>query len=224
MWPDGPAPLSRVWSTRRDDCSVKKWALSNDFKCATQGRVSGRRMGDREFVNRFLAFYILGVESYRGMDVFLEGSLAKIDKWAVPNEQAARAELLRNDVRVNDIESNLMAALQIMHKAFGDVAYCQLDPAKPQARKRINKALFEVFTVCVAHMSPAARQALVEAAAIVRVEYRKLFEDRSENGLSDLVSVSTGRRSRVFKRYEIVSAFLARMTGEQIEWRNGLYD
>lgn len=205
---------------------LKKLASSNDFKNATQNRVSCRRMGDREFVNRFLAFYLLGVESYGGMDVFLEESLAKIDRWAGPNLQELNKDWMEEDTRVRAIESNFAAALLTMHKAFGDDAYCQLDPSKQQAndRRRINKALFEVFTVCVARMSVAARQALVDATEMVRLEYRKLFEDRLETGLSNLVSVSTGNKSRVFKRYEIVSAFLARMTGEQVEWRKGLYD
>lgn len=205
---------------------LKKWASSDDFKKATQGRVSCRRMGDREFVNRFLAFYLLGVESYGGMDVFLEESLAKVDKWAGLNPQVLSRGRLEGDARVCAIAHNFFAALQTMYKAFGDDAFCQLDPSKQGAndRRRINKALFEVFTVCVARMSPAARQALVDATEKVRIEYCKLFEDRMDTGLSNLVSVSTGNKSRVFKRYEIVSAFLARMTGEQVEWRSGLYD
>lgn len=203
---------------------LKKWASSNDFKSATQKKVSARRMGDREFVNRFLAFYLLGVEAYRGMDVFLEESLLKIDKWVATSKQEERYNLLEKDARVNAIENNFIDALQTIHNALGDDAFCQLDPSKLQARKRINKALFEVFTVCVARMSSEARQTLVKASGIVSIEYKKLFEDRSVDGLADLVSVSTGRRSRVIKRYEIVSEFLGSMTDEQIEWKKGLYD
>jgi len=198
---------------------LRRWADSPEFKKATHDMVSGKRMGDREFVNRFLAFYLLGVDAYKGMDVLLEEALAKIDKWDKP-------ELLQDNVRVLETETALMASLRTIHGVFGDDAYCQTDlPGRSSAcRKRVNKALFEVFTVCVARMSQTARDALVASAENAKVEYRQLFEDRSENGLSDLVSVSTGRRRRVVKRYEIVSAFLTRMTGETLEWRKGLYD
>lgn len=200
---------------------LKKWSESLAFTTATLNKIAFKRMGDREFVNRFLAFYFLGVDAYKkGMDVFLEDVLARIDKWADSKE------LLEKDFRVKEIEVNLMAALQTINTVFGDDAYCNLDFNKQQTsgRRRVNKALFEVFTVCVARLSPEARKKLVQASVDVKLAYQQLFKDRTENGLYDLVSASTGRRSRVVQRYEIVSSFLADLTGEHIEWRKGLYD
>lgn len=205
---------------------LKKWAASHEFQDATAHKVSPKRMGDREFVNRFLAFYLLGVDAYRGMDAFLEEALARVDNLEDPGRCQLETDCLLNNARVLEIENALMSSLTTMHQVFGDDAYCQQDQTVrvDKRSKRVNKALFEVFTVCTARMSQEARQRLVKSAKIASVEHVKLFADKSEDGLSDLVSVSTGRRSRIVKRYEIVSDFLARMTGETIEWRKGLYD
>lgn len=56
---------------------LKEEAGSVAFFEATRGSISPRLMRDREFVNRFCAFEILGVDEYKEMDGFLAEALKK---------------------------------------------------------------------------------------------------------------------------------------------------
>lgn len=203
---------------------LKKMANSNEFKLAVGQRVNCKRMGDREYVNRFLAFYINGVDLYRGMDLFLDVALDRIDKWIIPakNEDKEVCQGI-----LDQIESNFYDALNTIRCTLGEMSFVKIDQL-PQADPRkvkahLNKALFEVLTVCVAKLSNEARKKLIKLSGRARVEYESLFMDKSENGLSDIVSTSTGRTSRVRRRYEIVGDYLLRLTGENVNWKDELY-
>lgn len=208
MHSPGAAPVLREMA----ECEI--------FKTATQNKVYAKRMGDCEYVNRFLAFYLLGVDKYEGMDAFLDASLDLVDKWNTPGKE----EDLR---RVNDIKESFCQALEAIWAVLGKNSFVRLEPMRAKIKKtssRINKALFEVFTVCAARLSAEARSKFKAMAAEAQDEYRKLFENEDEGGLSDLVATTTGRTSRVRQRYEVVSAYFQKLTGEQIEWKKGLYD
>ena len=198
---------------------LKEMAETEVFKNATQGKVYAKRMGDCEYVNRFLAFYLLGVEKYEGMDAFLDESLDLVDEWAKDEKEGQQ--------RINDFKASFCRALEVIWAVLGENSFVRLEPLRTKAKNtpsRINKALFEAFTVCAARLSEDARLRYLEMAEVARAEYEDLFDDDTENGLSDLVATTTGRTSRVRQRYEVVSAYFQKLTGEQIEWKKGLYD
>lgn len=61
---------------------LKAESRTKIFKQSTGGSLSSKTMRDREFVNRFCAFYILGYDEYRGdMDKFLAESLRQMNKF-----------------------------------------------------------------------------------------------------------------------------------------------
>ena len=199
---------------------LKEMAESDIFKKATQNKVYAKRMGDCEYVNRFIAFYLLGVDGYEGMDSFLDSSLCSLDEWMFSDDE----EVLH---RVKETKVAFYNALEVIWRVLGKDSFVRLDPMQSQKRGksvRINKALFEVFAVCAARLSEEARKRYQEKADEARKEYAALFEDEGEGGLSDLVATTTGRTSRVRQRYEVVSAYFQKLTGEQIEWKKGLYD
>ena len=58
---------------------TKELALEEIFKKATNNKVTPRRMTDREFVNRFIAFQIFDYRDYNGkMDVFLSEAMMEL--------------------------------------------------------------------------------------------------------------------------------------------------
>lgn len=65
---------------------LKRLAESEEFKAATANKISSRRMLDRDFVNRFLAFYLLDYKNdfaYEGdLDSLMNQALDKLEKTA----------------------------------------------------------------------------------------------------------------------------------------------
>ncbi len=71
------------------------------FKKATGGSLSPKTMRDREFVNRFCAFHIMGFEDYRGdMDKFLAESLRIMNKF-LPSELSNLSKDFRRGLENN---------------------------------------------------------------------------------------------------------------------------
>lgn len=177
-------------------------ADSDAFTSATGGRVSQRRMLDREYVNRFLAFRIFGVGKYHDMDTFLDDALTDIEK-----DRLSERTGLKHD---------FITALNTLKSTLGEVAFSQYDCGSKTWNRQINKALFEVQTVLVSKLSARARERFAANAEAI-LEFSKLFEDQSENGLASVVSTSTGRGSRVRRRYEIMADYYHRVAGERPE-------
>src|SRR5690554_5967784 len=111
---------------------LKKLAESKEFVEATRKKVSPERMLDRDFVNRFIAFYILDYESeYKyeeDLDTYMNKALDKLAEKSLEEK--------------NDIELRFKRAMVLSRDIFGDSAFC-----KSEDYKRINKALFEVMSV-----------------------------------------------------------------------------
>ena len=59
---------------------LKELAESIQFQTATRKKIDSRRMLDREFVNRFLAFYLLDFSEYQDLDTFLNKALKSLNE------------------------------------------------------------------------------------------------------------------------------------------------
>lgn len=168
-------------------------AESDHFTDATNKKISPRRMLDREFVNRFLAFFALGWEAYQELDSFLDEALKCIAK----KTQAERDE-------IRDVFYDSLDAIRAQFKRY---AFCKLD-AYPKA-KPINRVLFEVLTVSVARLSAERRERFKNNVNAFD-SYRELFG--ANRPLTELVSTSTADKNRIRQRYEILERYLNEMT------------
>lgn len=169
---------------------LQELASSNHFTTATRGKIDSSRMLDREYVNRFLAFYLLDRGTYQDLDTFLNNALHLIDK---------------KDKRERDrIKSIFYDTLDTIYTCFGKYAFCKLD-SYPKL-KPINKVLFEVLTVSVANLSTEERTILRQKNCLE--QYAALFNAENDAQLTGLVSVSTSDKNRIILRYEIVEKFL----------------
>ena len=157
-----------------------------EFVLATGGKIKASRMQDRELVNRFLAFYLQGLDVYKNMDGYLDSALKLINsgKTFEPLEETA---------------ARFKRALVVIHKALGDMAF------KREKDGRINKALFEVFTVLVAKLDDLSADIFMDSSD-ARREYELLLAHDSE--LSLATTTSTGNLARVRSRYAIVQKYL----------------
>lgn len=112
---------------------IAELAQMNEFKDATGGKINPDRMLDRDFVNRFLAFYLLGVENYQpDLDTYMSRAMAGLtDK--TPEELVK----IKNDFK---------KALVLSKKIFGKETFRKVYYKNYTRRPPINKALFDTIT------------------------------------------------------------------------------
>ena len=178
---------------------LRDMAQSPLFSDATRHKISPNRMNDREFVNRFLAFRILPLSEYRDMDSFLNLSLQKF----------ASLDVKKRDI----VRSDFLDSLSAIRHSFADKAFCRFDIVSGKWLSNINKALFEVLVSSVSKLSVDARQRFSNNPNSLQ-EFQKLFSDDTDEGLSSVCSISTGRASRVRRRHEIVHEYLNNVAGQ----------
>jgi hypothetical protein len=161
---------------------LKKLAECPEFIKATREKISSERMQDRDFINRFLAFYLLNYDidyAYEDdLDSFMNKALDKL------------AEL--NNGELNDLESRFKKAMILSEEVFGVHAF-----SKNKEYKRINKALFEVMSVTFAKLSDTNRQIILSKKS----KFKLLFYDTVKGSFSDSLTSNTGGKSNVMLRY-----------------------
>ncbi|MBC6400164.1 MAG: DUF262 domain-containing protein [Ekhidna sp.] len=161
---------------------LKELAESNEFTKATRSKVSPDRMLDRDFVNRFLAFYLFNHETdytYEDdLDTFMNQTLDKVSTLSESEK--------------NDIKQRFKAAMTTARTIFGDAAFC-----KQQNHKRINKALFEVIAVSFARLNESQRSILVRKKALLKQLFYEAIPDDFGNSLTS----NTGGKSNIARRH-----------------------
>jgi len=154
------------------------------FLRATDWRIKTHRMLDRDFANRFLAFYLFGYESYTpDLDTFMSKAMASID-------QLSQQEL---DKITYDYTEAMNTAYSIFREETFRKIYRDYSRLPP-----INKALFDAIATQFALLSTVERTALVEKGdEFKRALYSLLNEDQY---FFTAVTSSTGDRNRVIHR------------------------
>lgn len=174
---------------------LKRLAGSDSFLRATNGSVNPRRMADRELVLRFLAFHIEPWEQYAGSD--LDGWLGTVMDRISAMDEPTRARLERDFTRAMD------AAFDV----FGDLAFRR--PVSPESRRqRVNRALFDSWSVGLARRADAEIEALVTNRNRVVEGLRRLLDDDTE--FRETISWATGDAGRVQKRFRAVDDLIRR--------------
>ena len=173
---------------------LRELANSEEFKQATGYSVKTDRMLDREFVLRFLTFYILGVSEYKGsIDLFLHAGMERLN---------------RNEFRKSDAEymkKMFIRVLNVSWEIFGKFAFRRMpDLCK---RRPISKALFETWTCVLAECSSDELDSLVKRKEKLIEKYSIMC---SEDG--DFIdSIGSGKVSSVRKRFEKIETLVKEM-------------
>ena len=162
---------------------LKELAHSDAFIQATNNRVDPSRMLDCELVNRFLAFYVLGTESYKGnLEMYLNQVLKKL-----------------KDDKSGNFESYKKAfyeAMDLAHMLFEDKAFRRIQ-GNGQFGK-INKPLFECVSVCLANLTDQERRKLLERKNIFLEKYYAVLK---EKGFIRAITNGTAKKTSIEKRY-----------------------
>jgi hypothetical protein len=173
---------------------VSQLAENEYFKKATGG-LDTKRMLDREFVTRFLAFYIHSPNEYKpDMDTFMNRTMEQL-------KGISKSEL-------DHISYSFTEAMKLSMDVFDKWAFRKVYN-KNDHRSPINKALFEVWSVIFAKLTDLQRE-------VIRQKRNELFESfvqllASNKAFSDAISTSTGSKNRVLERFEKVEQLVNRV-------------
>ena len=165
------------------------------FKVATDGRLNTKTMRDREAINRFCAFSLLGAGSYTtgDMDLFLASGLLKLAQ-------------LSDDGR-SDLRRDFDLVMRLNSEMFGEHAFRKSlfidDRFAP--RSVINISLFEV---CAVSMVGLAEKALEEPEFRAQLK-RNILNLDSDEAFIKAITYSTNSTSAVQKRFSVMQTAIS---------------
>ena len=174
---------------------LKNMAETKEFVEATNKKITPTRMLDREFANRFLAFYLLDIKEYHeNLDDFMREVLSRV----------------KND---NSIDCDLIVAaykkaLKLASDVFGKNAFKRI--GKNGKYTGINKPLFEAVTVQFAVLSDIERKKLIKNKEKFLTRFNKLLCDEK---FIEVITNGTARLTSVKYRHGEIE----RIIGESLE-------
>jgi len=173
---------------------LKEEAATDLFLKSTGKSLNVKTMRDREFVNRFCAFYLLGFKSYTkgDMDDFLALTLFKVNEM----DDSERATLSRT----------FRLGLQNNFDLFDRHAFRKHVPDQSN-RSVVNASLWDVMSTGLARYPNAL---VHEKADELREAYYPLMDD---NKFVDAITYSPNSTNKVRTRFEMANQMLTEVLG-----------
>ncbi|CAM3930783.1 DUF262 domain-containing protein [Mucilaginibacter galii] len=167
------------------------------FKIATNYSIRSQRMLDRDFINRFLAFYLLGEQNYMpDLDTFMSRAMAQI--YILP------------DTVLNKCKDSFINSMQLNSIIFESNAFRRIDRNSTR-KKPLNKALFDVFSVLFARLDTPSYEKLKDCRKQFVHGFINLLE--VDSLFQSSISSSTSDRNRVTYRFEKISELIESILG-----------
>lgn len=164
---------------------ISQLAKNKAFIKATGGRIKTHRMLDRDFANRFLAFYIFGSEDYQpDLDTFMSRAMAILNNL--------------NPDQLDKIKNDFTKAMDLAFAIFKDEAFRKVKGFH-QRKPPINKALFDAIAAQFARISDSDRKVLLKNG----MKFKKALKDKLANDekFFNSVTSSTGDKGKVQYRH-----------------------
>lgn len=176
---------------------VAELAALPAFKAATGGSVDPRRMDDRDFVMRFIAFYLTPYSQYQpDLDTFLNSQMGQLANLTLSQQATLRADFDR--------------ALELARCIFLRQAFRKMTTLEAKGLNPINKALFESWTISLSRLTAEQGKLLVSRGREVVQASVQLMQDAD---FLRAISAATGDRKRVEQRFGAVE----RLIREQLQ-------
>ena len=171
---------------------IKELAGLQEFKRATSYSIKTHRMLDRDFVTRYISFYIIGYINYEpDLDTFLNKgmSLIRVLNW---NEMI-------------DARRNFIKAMNACFEIFGRYAF-RKRYSFSDSRKPINKALFEIWSVALAKVTEDKITRLVERS--IEVNEKFIYLMSHDKAFDGAITSATGDKRKVMKRFSEIEKLI----------------
>lgn len=164
------------------------------FLQATGGSLDPTTMRDRELINRFCAFQLLGLDDYRGdMDAFLARTLEFMNSLEI--------------AKLEKLSSAFRTSLKNNATVFGKHAFRKHVPGQ-ESRNVFNASLWDVMSTGLSHYP----EHLVEARAEkLRAELHFLLEDHD---FVESITLGTNQVNRVRHRFARTKAMFKEVFGD----------
>lgn len=171
---------------------VAELANLREFKQATGWVIATDRMLDREFVTRFIAFYINSPADYKpDLDTFMSKSMGQLK--------------YKTDEELASIKANFIEAMKLASAIFSRWAFRKIYD-KTARRKPINKALFEIWSVELAKLSnEEKRLALTRKQEIFDGFVNLMNQDEF---FSSAITSATSDKNRIKYRFSKIEELL----------------
>lgn len=167
---------------------LKDQSKSDLFQQATTRSLDWRTMRDRELINRFCGFHLLGYEAYGNrfkgdMDAFLASTLECMNE--LPKSQLQTLE---------DVFQTSMANNYTVFETYAFRRHLN----QHERRSVINAALFDLWSVTMAQYSEDCVQEHQDT-------FRNIFYDlMRDNNFNDMISIATNSVRKVRGRFELM--------------------
>jgi len=176
---------------------ISELANLEEFKKATDYKIKTHRMLDRDFANRFLAFYELGVDNYgskeygQDLDTFMSKAMASVyDK---------------TDDELNIIKLKFAGAMKLAKTIFGKETFRKVYRDYKRVPP-INKALFDAISTQFALLKNDEVISLKENKTLLKKLLKT--ELRNDETFFKSVTSSTGNKSNTQYRHQKVSELI----------------
>lgn len=187
-----PAELVADLVRRRDEHfeneSITKYATEEGilFAQVTGGRIKSERMEDRDFATRFVSFYLIDYNDYTAdMDTFMSKGMKKI--------------YTLSEKDIIELKKDFKKSLNTANQIFGNDAFRKRFNLE-DARKPINKALFEVLSVSFAKLSEDECKKLIERKQMFKDLLIDLHNNEDGKFLR-AISQGTAQKTTVIQRF-----------------------
>jgi hypothetical protein len=172
---------------------IHELANNEEFKKATENKISANRMLDRDFVNRFLAFYLLGVEKYGTKEFGLD-----LDSFM---SNAMAALYTKNDIELDKIKLDFKNAMKLTKSIFNREAFRKVS-VNYDRLPPINKALFDAISTQFALLNETESAKLLANGKLFKELLSKELTTNNDFFMS--VTSATGDKGRATLRHNKV--------------------
>lgn len=171
---------------------TKKIASLEVFKKVTNSKVSSRRMDDREYVTRFIAFQLFDYNEYNGkMDEFLTDALLELYE--------------RDENELHELEDAFNISCSRIFELLGEKALYRVNRDGSYGRTP-NKALFDTLSWNFLNLSHHELDRFRLKSNSFKEEYIKFMINNEIMYKS--IADSTGSKKAVVNRFEQMNIFL----------------
>ncbi len=174
---------------------IKDEASDELFVAATGGSLDAKKMRDREFVNRFCAFFLLGVEEYKksAMDDFLAQALRQMNE--------------ADESALHELSTDFRLALKNNHDIFGRHAF-RKHAQEQTKRSVVNASLWDVMSTGLARYP---NDLVMKHSDELRGAFYPLLEDDEFN---DAITYSPNSTRKVITRFEMADKMFREVLGD----------
>ena len=173
---------------------LKVQARTELFLKATGGSLRSDTMRDREFINRFCAFRILGLSGYRGdMDQYLADCLRTMNRM--------------EEHEIDSLKRDFHRGLKNNYSVFGRHAF-RKRLVGTRRRSVINASLWDVMSTGLGHIG---HRDISDRRGVLRTAFRDLLRNEDFN---KAITYATNDDKRVRARFRMTQSMLEEVFGD----------